>query len=309
MGITPEQVEKAFEGLEANLPKEDETDKSSTGDLDKPEGGDLGWGPNAKPKMSDEANKDGGSNSETEAGERNPPKSDKKSPKESTNSVKGDTGMDELVFKAKCPKCSDYESDQDGMGTHMKSCTGKSMTGWSDKQDDEVQAKIEVSAFLKSISDHIGNCMDSMKDAVLDTSKSYNERTSTLEEQIADIQQSQAKLGIVLKAICEELNIIGNSPAADQKADTEINKGDGTHVERKFETGVGDENAIQKALPGLSDNPIVAKSQITNILVEMVYKGEITDTAVVSFESGGFLEPDLVPKVQKALLETTGVSN
>lgn len=306
MGITPEQVEKAFEELEVNLPKEnEETNKSSENDLDNAEGGDLGWGENANPKMSDEANKDGGSNKQTEDSERTPPKSAKKSPKAS----KGDTNMDELVFKATCPKCGDYESGQDKMGTHMKSCTGKSMTGY--KENEEIQAKIEVSGFLKSISSEVGTCLNSMKDVVEETSKSYNERATSLEEQIADVQQSQAKLGIVLKAICQEMKIVGDSPASDPKATTEINKGGEDHNERNFETGAGkeDDGTVQKAFPGLSDNPVLAKGQITNVLVDMVFKGEISDTAVVAFETSMFIEPELVPKIQKALLATSSVSN
>ena len=308
MGITPEQVEKAFEGLEANLPKEEDegTNKSSENDIDNAEGGDLGWRENANPKMSDEANKDGGSNKQTEDGERSPPKSDKKSPK----AAKGETGMDELVFKAKCPKCDGHESDKEGMDIHMKSCTGKSMTEWGDRQDEELQAKIEVSAFLKSITDNIGGCMGSMKDAVENISKSYDERTSTLEEQISDVQQSQAKLGIVLKAICETLNIVSNSPAGNQKADTEITKGEETHNERNFETGAKNDESleVQKAFPGLSDNPVLAKAQITDAMVDMVMKGDLSDTAVVAFETGGFIEPEVASKIQKALASTITVN-
>lgn len=303
MGISREQVEKAIEGLEGILPVEDDINKTSTGDLDQPEGGDLGLRENATPKMSDEANKDGGSNKTTQEGTA--PKSKKKSPNESTNSVKGE-GMENLVFKAKCPKCDDYESDNDGMIDHMKSCSGvkKSLDDWKERtsNDEEISGKMDVSNFLKSVVDQTGGYMDAMKDVIEKSASMYESRTVVIEKQLTDIQENQAKLGIVLKSICEAMRIIEDQPANGPKAETEVKKSDGRHVERNFETGTDKGEEEQTGMfPGLSDNPVIAKSQITFAMVEMVEKGQLKDTDVIAFESGGHIEPDVAMKVQKAI--------
>ena len=123
-----------------------------------------------------------------------------------------------------------------------------------------------------------------------------------LVEKLEDVQKSQAKLGVVLKAICEQIGVISNEPAREAKAETNaISKSD--VVERKFENPSADEDGSQgnKLFKSLSDNPLIAKSQISEALCDLVKKGEAADTDVIGFESGGYIRPELVGKLKEKL--------
>ena len=63
---------------------------------------------------------------------------------------------------------------------------------------------------------------------------------------------------------------------------------------------------LASLLPGLSDNPLIAKAQVTEILSEMVMKGEAKDLDVIGYETGGFISPEIAPKVMNKLAGNTG---
>lgn len=265
--IKQETIEKAFEFLENKLEDLEAIDKASENDLDQPEGADMGWGQNANPKMSSEANDDGGSNSEDEAGERKGKSSKKKS------ATKSETGGED----------------------DMNELKNKSLNA-----DEEVQGKIEVSDFLKSFHDSMGDYLDAVKDATIKSIESNESRFGDLEEMVADTQQSLAKVGIVLKAICQQMRIIEDQPAREPKADT-INKADGQFVERQFEENTTISGEQKNQFPGLHENPIIAKSQVTQILTDMVMKGEAADLDLIGFETGSYISPEVAPKLHAAL--------
>lgn len=304
MGITQDQVEKAFEYFEDYLNTEEANlealDKSSESDLDQPEGADMGWGQNAHPKMSSEANDDGGSNKTTESGQRTGKKSDKKSPSAAKKGLNDDNDMEKGDMK--CSKCDYMADDKSGMSSHMdKKHMGKS---FADGTSEEIQGQIDVSDFLKSFYDGMGDYIDKLRDSVENLTVKSQERMGDVEEMVADVQHAQANIGIVLKAICERMRIIEDQPAHEPRADT-VAKADGQYAERGFQNN-DQEGGEKVTLPGLSENPLIAKAQVTEILSDMVMKGEAKDLDVISYETGGFISPEMAPKVMNRLAGNNG---
>lgn len=251
--ITKEQVEKALEELELK--------KCSDGDLDQPEGSDLGGG-HAGNKMSDEAKK-------------------KVKVKKSEKSKKEDEEEDE-------------EEDNDKE-------EGEEMSEKSfNDLPEEVEAKIDVSDFLKSLVDHTANSIDGIAKVVKSSTEGLNDRYATVLEVVEDVQKSQAKIGIVLKALCEKVGIIENAPAAQPKAD-QVAKSEGNVAERTFKSGLESDKG-EKVFKSLSENPHIAKSQISNAMCDLVKKGEATDVDVISFESSNFIRPEVVEKLKSVLV-------
>jgi hypothetical protein len=248
--ITKEQVEKALEELELV--------KASEQDLDQPEGADLGGG--QENKMSDMA-----------------PSADKKKKK-----VKKSDDNDEDDMKGKKESEDNDEDDEN-----------KEEDGMSEKSfnnlPEEIETKIEVSDFLKSLVEHTADSIDGI-------SRSFAKSNSELVEIVEDVQKSQAKIGIVLKALCEKVGIIENTPAARPKAE-QVAKSQGV-TDREFnQAGEQDERTFKS----LNENPRIAKSQISNAMCDLVRKGEATDVDVISFESNNYIRPEVVEKLKTVL--------
>lgn len=233
--------------------------KASEQDLDQPEGADLG-NP-AKDKMSDAA------------------KAKKKS-----------LGKGDLKIEHE----GDDEDEEEG-----EEMEKKAKKSFAEDMPEEIQTKIDVSEFLKSLVDHTGECIDGLKDSVAKSLETQENRYAELAETIEDVVKSQAKIGIVLKAICQRIGVIESAPAHAPKAETSVVKS-AEGAERKFASGLETEQT-EKVFKSLSENPGVAKSQIANALCEMVRKGEATDLDVIGFESGGYIKPELVTKLKTAL--------
>lgn len=277
MGITQEQVEKAFDVVmegKTLLEEEDAFLKSSEKDIDNPEGALMDEPKHsAGKKMSDLANDDGGSNSSTTTNDAN-----KKLKKKSPKTEKGESEMDELNKGAFAQAALD---------------------------NPEIEAKIEVSNFLKSLFDKVGDHMDSMADVFAKSVEQQGQYTASLEEQVADLQKSNAQMGIVLKAICENLRIIEDQPARQPKAETMSKAG---YAERDFQAPQVDtvEQGNEPIFKGLNANPVIAKSQISQAMTDLVIKGEMKDVDLISFESGGFVSPEDSQKLQKFFAEQSG---
>jgi len=184
------------------------------------------------------------------------------------------------------------ESDEDEAEESTKS--------FAEAAPEEIQTKIDVSEFLKSLVDHTGSVIDQLRAAVVKSEANHESRYSGVVETLNEVQQSQAKIGIVLKAVCQKIGIIEASPARPAKAET-VAKSTAATAEREFSSGLGNEGGEEKFAKSLSDNPVVAKSQIANALCDMVRKGEATDLDVIGFESGGFIRPELTAKLKQSL--------
>lgn len=256
---------KALGELEEQLGED--VNKASEQDLDQPEGSDLGGG-HAGKKMSDEAPA---------------PSKSKKNAKKSEGEPDMNKGEDKKKKK---------DSDDGDMDMEYKS--------FSEELPDEIQTKVDVSEFLKSLVDHTGEVIDSLNDSIqksdANTKSSYDE----LKGAVGEIQKSQAKIGFVLKAICERIGVIENAPATSPKADTVVKSGQ--VAERQFAAPESNGTETQEPMfKSLNSNPAIAKSQISNAICELVRKGEAKDLDVVEFESSHYLSPELATKLKTVL--------
>lgn len=238
-----------------------EISKASEQDLDQPEGADLGA---PGEKMSDAA-----------------PGPDKSKKKKKVK--KSDDGEEK-------DKQDDEEEDEE---------MEESEKSFNDLPE-EIETKIDVSEFLKSLVEHTATSIDGISKAVETTSEAMNGRYDSVLEVVEDVQKSQAKIGIVLKALCEKVGIIENAPATEPKADR-VAKSEGTSVDRTFKSGLEEEEEGEAMFKSLDKNPHIAKSQISNALCELVKKGEATDVDVIGFESNSYIRPDVVEKLKTVL--------
>jgi len=167
-----------------------------------------------------------------------------------------------------------------------------------DELPEEIQTKIDVSDFLKSLVDHTGEVIDSLNERVVKSDEAHSDAYDELSKAVNDISDSQAKLGVVLKAICEKIGVIENAPATEPRAEVVVKSGQ--PVDRTFENGLKDDNQ-EPMFKSLSQNPQVAKSQISSVLCDLVKSGDANDMDVIGFESGNYIRPELVSKLKQAL--------
>lgn len=166
---------------------------------------------------------------------------------------------------------------------------------FTDELPEEIETKIDVSEFLRSLVDHTGQAIDGLRDELAKSEESYHEATTDLAEAVEEVQKSQAKIGVVLKAICERIGIVENAPATTAQATTEVTKSE--VAERTFENGQV-ETAEEPMFKSLDANPNIAKSQMSNALCDLVKSGKATDMDVIGFESGGYIRPELVKELK-----------
>lgn len=264
--INRDQVEKALASLESQL-GEDVVSKASEDDLDQPEGADMG-NP-AKDKMSSAAKS-------------------KKSKK--AESADEDIDMDDE---------EDMDKGFEDMMEAKKKAYQKAKKSFAEDMPEEIETKIDVSEFLKSLVDHTGKSIHALTQYVAKSDASHDARYQELVDVVEDVQKSQAKIGVVLKAICQQIGVISAAPAKSAKADT-MAKSAAPTQERRMSSGMESEQS-EKVFKSLSENPAVAKSQISNALCDLVRKGEAQDLDVIGFESNNYIRPELVSKLKTAL--------
>lgn len=262
--INKDQVEKALASLESSL-TEDVVSKASEDDLDQPEGADLG-NP-AKDKMSDHAKA--------------------KKAQKASDCEKGDDEDED-----------DMDKGFEEMMEDKKKAYKKAQKSFAEMPE-EIETKIDVSEFLKSLVDHTGKSIHALTQYVAKSDAAHDARYNELVDVVEDIQKSQAKIGVVLKAICQQIGVISAAPAAPAKADT-VAKSQAKAPERSFASGLEGEKE-EKMFKSLSENPVVAKSQISNALCELVRKGEAQDLDVIGFESNSYIRPEIVSKLKSVL--------
>lgn len=264
--VTPEMVEKALASLDANL-GEEIVSKASENDLDQPEGADLG-NP-AKEKMSDEA-----------------------------KAAKAKADVEEGIKKGKEEKepASEEESEEgEGEGEDMalsKKAVKKS------ELPEEIQTKIDVSEFLKSLVEHTTESIDELANSVLKSEEATYAKFEELSKSVAEVVKSQAKIGLVLKALCEQAGILASAPKRVAKSETTVAKS--AVAERSFAQEPV-EAGEEKMFKSLSDNPMMAKSQITEALIDLVKSNKCTDMDLINFESTSYLRPEIVEQLKVKL--------
>lgn len=316
MKVTKDQVEEALSSFEDVLSKASETD------LDQPEGDDLGEGEEARgPKMSNLSPKPGKAEKSMKVGGQKAPAGHDE--EEHEEEEHGEDMMDEEKSHRKSARKSYMDADHvdesethsdhkgkpsgepakgSGGGDHEKlERQGKvarvKKSSFADDMPEEIQTKIDVSEFLKSLVDHTGDCIDELAERVVKSEARITKSHGDLMEAVEDLQKSQAKIGIVLKAICQRIGIIENAPARTTKSETTVAKG-GKPAERTMASGLEGDGAGEPIFKGLSQQPHVAKSQMSEALCQLVRKGEAQDLDVIGFETNGFVRPELMPKLK-----------
>jgi len=200
--------------------------------------------------------------------------------------------LSDAVAKKACKKGEDEGADADKKDEDDAEKARKSLS----EVPEEVQTKIEVSDFLKSLVDHNVEGLTKLAGFIAKSDKVQEARYDEITTLVENLAKSQAKIGIVLKAVCEKIGIIENSPAAP-KAE-KVQKSEATAPERTFKSGLETEKADEQIFKGLSTDPVVARSQLSNALCDLVMKGEAQDMDVINFESAGFIRPELVGKLK-----------
>ena len=319
MKVTKDQVEAALSSFEDVLSKASDTD------IDQPEGDDLGEGESARgPKMSDNSPKPGKAEKSMHAkkgakigGQKAPAGRDEEEHEEQEH---GEDMHDEQSRKAKKSYMdADHVDESETHSDHKGSPSGKPSDGtgggdheknerqgkvarvkkssYADELPEEVQTKIDVSEFLKSLVNHTGDCIDELTERVVKSESRIAKSHEDVLSAVEDLQKSQAKIGIVLKAICQRIGIIENAPARTAKSETTVAKS-GRPAERQMASGLESEGAGEPIFKGLSQQPHVAKSQMSEALCQLVRKGEAQDLDVIGFETNGFVRPELMPKLK-----------
>ncbi len=196
---------------------------------------------------------------------------------------------------AKSAKSDDGDDDD---GDDIEKAPAKTQKSFSQELPEEIQTKIDVSEFLKSLVDHTAERIDAQSEYIAKSDLAHEQRYNELTQICEDLQKSQAKIAIVLKAMCQQMGVIGVAPAREAKADTVAKSG--AAPERQFSSGLEAEGE-KKVFKSLSENAQIAKSQISGALCDLVKKGEAQDLDVIGFESGGYIRPELVSKLQTVL--------
>lgn len=224
------------------------------------------------------------------------------------NSANGaaDGDGDDDSLKAPGTDMNDSANNKKGKGDAMKSQKPTDAPeDFAKSLPAEVETKVDVSEFLKSLIDHNAQCMDGLRDYVVKSSLDSEDRHGELDERIGDVQKSLSNVGVVLKAICERIGIIENKTETRKSATSagDLNKS----VDRPFvnpsASGEADTapagEGLYKSLIGKS--PHVQKSMVSEALCALVIKGEAKDTDVINFETYSYLTPELDSKLRAVL--------
>lgn len=209
--------------------------------------------------------------------------------------AKGDDGdADDAPFKKKAAEDDDEDEDEDE----------GSMKSFAGSMPDEIRTKIDVSSFLRSLVDHNAATIESMRRAIVKSSTAQDQRVEVLLDAVEGLQKSQSNIGIVLRAMCERIGVIENTPGVAKSVQTAAAPlaKSAAPVAREFvggEEGQGQDQAIYKSLTGKA--PHVQKAMISEALCQLVMKGEAKDTDVINFETYGHVPGELDAKLRTVL--------
>lgn len=279
--VTDQDVKKALANLGA-------ISKASDDDLDQPEGADLG-NPE-KNKMSDEAKS---KKAQKAFGDEDDKEEEKKADGDD------DQEKEEKAFGDEDDKEDEKKADEDEDKKDEDKKPDfdfKSKKSFAKSLPKEVKTKIEVSDFLKSLVDHTGESVDGLRGALAKSHKLTHGRLGELEDAVEAVAKSQQNIGVVLKAICEQIGVISKSAARPAKSTTQqVQKS----ADRSFKSALNEEGDEQPMFKSLSKDPIIAKSQISNVLCDLVKSGAAKDLDVINFETSGHVRPELLPQLQE----------
>lgn len=155
-----------------------------------------------------------------------------------------------------------------------------------DEMPAEVEAKVEVSTFLKSLVDHTAGQINGLRDFVVKSDKAQDARYEDLMDSINGLAKSMGNIGIVLKAVCERIGVIENEPM-QPKAVVKSAAVEKTFVAME---GAPEGEGLYKSLGNKS--PVEVRKSISDAMMELVKKGEMKDTDLINFETFGYVTPE-----------------
>jgi len=172
----------------------------------------------------------------------------------------------------------------------------------------EVETKVDVSDFLKSLVDHTADRVNGLREFIVKSDEAAEARTDDIVDQVGEVQKSLMDVGIVLKAICEKIGVLENEPAHVAKSQTAATQGKG--VERQFENNTqtategvakssGGGDFLYKSLEGR--HPVEIKKAISCALMDLCKKGELDDLQVINFETYNVITPEADVKLRAVL--------
>lgn len=192
------------------------------------------------------------------------------------------------------------KSEGENMNDKHDNKKGKGKIAEKSFHDDmpaEVEAKVEVSTFLKSLVDYTGSQIDDLRDALVKGDAAQDARFEDIMESVDGLQKSMGNIGIVLKAVCEKIGILESRPAAP-KAVTSVAQ----TVEKSFvgmEADASADDGVYKSLSGKA--PIEIRKSISDAMIDLVKKGEMSDTDLINFETFGYVTPEADKKLRTIL--------
>jgi len=149
-------------------------------------------------------------------------------------------------------------------------------------EDEVIQKSVEVSDFLESLVNQIGESIDPLTKALI---KSHGKT----EKRYEDIATMVGNLSTVVKGLAQELGAIKNSPVRLNKSQTT----DAKPLEKTFEPDATGEK-INKAAMG-----DFTPAKIADGMFELMKKGECDPLEITRFETDGTIRPELLEKIKK----------
>jgi hypothetical protein len=161
----------------------------------------------------------------------------------------------------------------------------ESKKSFYDNLPDEVEAKVEVSTFLKSIVDHTAGQINGLRDFVVKSDKAQDARYEDLMDAVNGLAKSMGNVGIVLKAVCERIGVIENEPMKP-KAVTQS-----AGIEKSFVAMPANEGdgMMYKSLANKSG--VEVRKAISDAMIELVKADKMSDTDLINFETFGYVTP------------------
>jgi len=174
----------------------------------------------------------------------------------------------------------------EGKGKEAKEKDDKeSKKSFYDNLPAEVEAKVEVSTFLKSLVDHTAGQINGLRDFVVKSDKAQDARYEDLMDAVNGLAKSMGNVGIVLKAVCERIGVIENEPMKP-KAVTQS-----AGIEKSFVAMPANEGdgMMYKSLANKSG--VEVRKAISDAMIELVKADKMSDTDLINFETFGYVTP------------------
>jgi hypothetical protein len=178
------------------------------------------------------------------------------------------------------------ESDDSDESSEDSEMTTKSYKSKARDRAD-IKKAVEVSPFMREITDFVGDSLDQM-------AKSLDARDARQQSFFGSLRKAMVAMGNEIVDLRDQVASFGNSPAQPRKS--QLTKSD--IEDRDMPTnreGQSDDHADN----GAANAPKIGKADVSNLLCEMVEKGELAPEVVIEFEETNRLPNPIAAKVKE----------